>query len=90
MSKLIFLPLRVITGLLAGILGKRMFERTWALLDKQDPPKAEDRRIALGKLALALALEGGIFRLVRGLADHGSRSAFASLTGSWPGESKLS
>ena len=38
------------------------------------------------KLAAALAIEGAVFRTVRGLADHGSRRTFARLTGSWPGE----
>ena len=37
-------------------------------------------------LALALVVEGALFRALKGLADHGSRRAFARLTGSWPGE----
>ncbi|HEU4706980.1 MAG TPA: hypothetical protein VFS64_07335 [Solirubrobacterales bacterium] len=35
---------------------------------------------------MALALEGAIFRLAKGLVDHGTRSSFAKLTGFWPGE----
>ena len=34
----------------------------------------------------ALVLEGAIFRLVKGLVDHGTRTSFAKFTGSWPGE----
>lgn len=86
MSKAIFLPFRLSTGILAGIIGKKIFERVWAMIDDEEPPKAEDRRIGLPKLVLALALEGGLFRVVRGLADHGSRRAFAGLVGTWPGE----
>ena len=40
----------------------------------------------LVSLLAALAIEGAIFRLAKGLADRGARSGFASLTGSWPGD----
>ena len=86
MSKLIFLPVRLCAGLLSGIVGKKLFERLWAVIDAEQPPQPEHRRIDVRKLVLALAIEGGLFRVLKGLADHGSRSAFARLTGSWPGE----
>jgi len=37
-------------------------------------------------LAVALMIEGAIFRLVKGLFDHGARRGFARMTGEWPGE----
>jgi hypothetical protein len=37
-------------------------------------------------LVAALLFEGAIFRLVKGLTDHGARRAFARTTGTWPGE----
>lgn len=86
MSKLIFRPLSVVAGLLAGLVGKKLFQRVWRVLDDEDPPKPEQRPVAIGMLALALAIEGALFRVVKGLADHGSRRAFSQLTGSWPGE----
>jgi hypothetical protein len=39
-------------------------------------------------LAVALALEGAIFRVIRGLVDRGSRRGFMRLTGTWPGEER--
>lgn len=87
MSKLIFKPVSIIAGVLAGLLGKRLFQRVWGVVDDEQPPKPEQRPVAIGKLALALVLEGALFRLVKGLADHGSRQAFSRLTGAWPGES---
>ncbi|HST32302.1 MAG TPA: DUF4235 domain-containing protein [Solirubrobacteraceae bacterium] len=86
MSKLIFRPVSTVAGLLAGLLGKKLFRGLWTVLDKDEPPKPEQRPVAIGMLALALAIEGALFRLVKGLADHGSRHAFSQLTGSWPGE----
>ena len=43
---------------------------------------------SVGRDVGALLLEGAIFRLVRGLADHGARHSFAKATGSWPGEER--
>jgi Protein of unknown function (DUF4235) len=86
MKKLIFLPVSVLSGLLSGFLGKKLFEGVWRAIDKEKPPRAEQRWINPGKLALALALEGALFRAVKGLVDHASREWFAKVTGSWPGE----
>lgn len=86
MSKLIFKPVSIVSGLISGLLGKRIFDLVWRLVDKEEPPRAEYRRISIPKLALALAVEGAIFRAVKGLTDHASREGFARVTGSWPGD----
>jgi hypothetical protein len=87
-SKLLFIPFSVIGGILAGIIGKKTFEALWGVVDDEEAPDPKHREISLKKLLPALALEGAIFRAVRGLADHGSRHAFQRLTGSWPGEER--
>ena len=84
--KILFLPFGAGGGLIAGLLSKRIFKATWGLIDKEQPPEPEHRRVSVGKLALALALNGAVFRLVRGLVDHLSRRSFQRLTGRWPGE----
>jgi Protein of unknown function (DUF4235) len=84
--KIIFTPFSILIGLLAGVVGKKAFEGVWALIDDEEPPEPEHREISWLKLAIALMLEGAIFRLVKGLTDHQLRRSFAKLTGSWPGE----
>jgi H+/Cl- antiporter ClcA len=86
MTKLIFTPISIVAGLLAGLVGKKLFRGLWRVVDEQEPPQPEQRPVAIGLLVLALAIEGALFRLVKGLAEHGSRHAFSQLTGSWPGE----
>jgi hypothetical protein len=86
MAKVMFLPLRLGAGVAAGIAGKSLFRALWRLIDDEQAPKAEHRRIRVPLLALALVIEGALFRALRGLADHGSRRAFARVTGTWPGE----
>jgi len=84
--KVLFTPIGMLAGLLAGFLAQKGFDRIWSAFDDQEAPEPEDRRVSYPKLAAALALEGAIFRLVKGMVDHGARTGFASLTGSWPGE----
>jgi hypothetical protein len=88
MTKLLFIPFSVIGGILAGIVGKKIFAALWGVFDSEEAPDPKHREIALKKLIPALVLEGAIFRAVRGLFDHGTRHAFTKLTGSWPGEER--
>jgi hypothetical protein len=86
--KFIFIPIGIASGLVAGLVGKKLFERAWGLIDDEEPPDPKHREISLPKMVGALALEGAIFRAVRGLADHGTRRSFAYVAGSWPGEER--
>lgn len=86
--KLIFTPLSIIVGLIAGTLAKKGFEQIWGVASGTEPPDAEHRDIEWTKLIPALLLEGAIFRVVKGVTDHGLRVAFARSTGTWPGEER--
>lgn len=85
---LAFRPVGIVAGLLAGVVGKKTFELVWGLIDDEDAPEPKYREIAFGKLVVALLIEGAIFRVLRGLADHGARHGFARLTGEWPGQER--
>ena len=84
--KILFAPIGIVTGLLAGMAAQKLFERLWAVVDDEEPPAPDQRQVSMLKLITALVVEGAIFRLVKGLVDHGARSAFAKTTGRWPGE----
>jgi hypothetical protein len=85
-AKVLFIPFSVGAGLLAGLLGKKVFEQIWGLIDEEEPPHPEHREISVPKMLIALAIEGAIFRLVKGAVDHWGRRSFARLVGTWPGE----
>jgi hypothetical protein len=84
--KLLFAPVSIVSGLIAGLLGRKVFARVWAVIDQEEPPKPEHRWVSWPKLIGALALEGAVFRLAKGAVDHASRGGFARLTGKWPGK----
>ena len=88
MSKVFFIPVSLLGGLAAGFVGKKIFEQIWGVVDKDEPPDPKHREISVPKMVAALALEGAIFRAVRGMADHASRRSFARVTGAWPGDER--
>jgi hypothetical protein len=88
MSKVFFIPVSVLGSLAAAFVGKKAFEQIWGLVDKEEPPDPKHRETTWLKLVAALALEGAIFRAVRGLFDHGARRGYARLTGTWPGQER--
>lgn len=84
--KLIFIPISIVAGLIAGMVGQKIFEKIWGLVDDEEPPDPKHREFQWKKLLAALLVEGAIFRLIKGLTDHGARRSFARVTGSWPGQ----
>lgn len=86
--RFIFAPIGIVAGLIAGAIAQKAFERLWAVFDDREPPEPAEREIEFAKLIPALLVEGAVFRLTKGLVDHGLRSGFARATGTWPGEKK--
>jgi len=86
--KILFAPIGIVTGLVAGIAAQKLFERLWAVFDDEEAPAPDQREVAIPKLVAALLVEGAIFRLVKGITDHGVRSGVTRLTGRWPGEER--
>jgi hypothetical protein len=84
--KIIFIPIGIISGLLAGGLAKKIFDWVWGLISDEEAPEPEHRDISWPKLIVALAVQGAIFRATRGAVERGTRIGFYRLTGSWPGE----
>jgi hypothetical protein len=88
MERFLFIPFGILAGLIAGAIGRFAFDKLWAVIDDEEPPEPEHRDVSMVKLVISLALEGAIFRAVRGVAEHGARQGFARLTGEWPGEAE--
>ena len=84
--KFIFLPFSIVMGLVAGMVGRKAFEQVWGLIDEEEPPTPKHRDPSWTKLIAALLVEGAIFRAVKGAVDRASRTGFARVTGTWPGE----
>jgi len=86
MTKVMFAPLGIAGGLVAGLISKKIFDLAWARVSDTEPPEPENRDVSWAELAAALALQGAIFRVSRGIVERASRLGFYRFTGTWPGE----
>jgi hypothetical protein len=86
MSKLLFIPVRVLGVRVAGLVGKRLFAALWSLTDRQEVPDPKQRDVSWRTVIAVLLLQGAIFNAVRGIVDRALRQGFSKVTGSWPGE----
>jgi hypothetical protein len=86
MSKLLFIPVRVLGVRVAGLVGKRLFAALWSLTDRQEVPDPKQRDVPWRTVIAVLLLQGAIFNAVRGIVDRALRQGFSKVTGSWPGE----
>jgi hypothetical protein len=84
----VFTPIGLVLGLASGQIAKKLFDKLWGLIDDEEAPHPKHREIPFIKMLAALLIQGAIFRIVRGLVDHGSRHGWRRLTGTWPGEER--
>ena len=86
--KLIYKPVGILLGVVAGLISKKLFEQLWALIDDEEPPEPTTERTTWPKVLGAAALEGLTFRVTRAAVDRAGAQGFSSLTGVWPGEER--
>jgi hypothetical protein len=84
--KLLYKPIGIVLGVVAGLLGKRLFDFAWTKLDDEEPPEATTQEAPWVKVLSAAALQGMIFKTTRALVDRYGAQGWYYLTGSWPGE----
>ena len=86
--KLIYKPFGLILGIIAGLLGRRLFDFAWKKIDDQEPPEPTTKYAPWAKVIAAAALQGVIFRVTRVVVDRYGAIGWHYLTGSWPGEKR--
>ena len=86
--KLVYKPVGILLGIVAGLISKKLFEQLWALIDDEEPPKPTTERTTWPKVLGSAALEGLTFRVTRAAVDRAGAQGFSSLTGVWPGEER--
>jgi hypothetical protein len=85
-TTIIYKPIGIVMGILAGVAGKRIFDFVWGKVDAEDPPKPNTQQAPLPKILGAAALQGVIFKVTRSIVDRQTAKGFYYITGAWPGE----
>ncbi len=91
MARLVYKPIGLLMSVLGGLVAGAIFKRIWrSVADEEDAPKATDERRSWREVATAAAAQGAVYGGVKALIDRGGATAFARLTGAWPGPSNKS
>jgi hypothetical protein len=88
MVGLIYKPFGIVAGILAGFLGKKLFDFVWTKIDEEEPPEPTTQQTTWGKLIAAATIQGVIFRVTRFVVDRYGAITFHYFTGIWPGEKR--
>jgi Protein of unknown function (DUF4235) len=83
---LIYKPFGILLGLLAAMLGKRLFTVVWEKIDDEEPPEPTTEEASWRRVLTVAVLQGVIFRVTRVAVDRYGAIGWRHLTGTWPGE----
>ena len=87
--KLLYKPFGLILGILAGLLGKRIFNFVWTKIDDEEPPEATTQEAPWRKMLAAAAVAGRHLQASRAPSvDRYGAKGWHYLTGTWPGEKR--
>jgi hypothetical protein len=86
--KLLYKPFGFVAGIIAGLVGRRLFDYTWEKIDQEEPPKGTTEQASWVKILGAAALQGVIFQTVRVAVDRWAAQGWRYLIGVWPGEKR--
>lgn len=84
--KFIYKPFAIIVGLIAGLLGRKVFEQVWGMVADDDPRDADDRDGSWAEILASAAIGGAIVKVVQALVRRGGAKGFERATGFWPGD----
>jgi hypothetical protein len=84
--KLIYKPIGLVLGLVAGAIGRLIFSKLWGVIEDEEPPEPTTERASWPKVLFAAGMQGLIFRTVEVAIDRLGAIGWRNLTGTWPGE----
>jgi hypothetical protein len=84
--KLLYKPIGIALGILAGLLGRKLFDFVWTKMSDEEPPEPTTQLASWRSVIGAAAVQGIIFRVTRVVVDRYGAIGWNYLTGAWPGE----
>jgi hypothetical protein len=85
---LIYKPFGIVLGVVAALLGKKLFNFAWTKIDDEEPPGPTIEQATWQKVLAVAAVQGVIFRVTRVVVDRYGAIGWRYLTGTWPGQQR--
>lgn len=86
--KLVYKPIGIIVGIVAGLLSRRIFNVIWSKIDEEEPPGPTTEEATWSKVVAAAAVQGVTFAVTKAVVDRAGARGFEHLFGVWPGEKR--
>jgi hypothetical protein len=84
-NKVIYKPVGMVLGALAGAAASVAFRKVWTLTTGDaEAPDATDRNRGWRPILVAAAVQGAIFGAVKAAVDRGGAAGYRKMTGEWP------
>jgi hypothetical protein len=84
--KLLYKPVGLIAGVLAGLAAGAIFKQVWkAIVKEEDSPDAKDKFRSWSGIVSEAAIQGAFFGATKAAVDRAAATGFEQLTGVWPG-----
>ena len=84
-SKIVYKPIGLIGGALAGLAAGMVSKRLWRLASGQEEtPDPTDERSTWREILVAAAIQGAVFAVVKAAIDRGGAVGVRRITGRWP------
>ena len=85
--KLLYKPFGLLASIAGGVLAGALFKRLWrAVADEDKAPSAKDADRTWREVVAAATIQGAVFGAIKALIDRAGATAYAELTGVWPGK----
>ena len=85
MAKILYKPIGILVGVLAGLLARKFVELIWGLISDEQPADADDRDAGWGEVLVSAGIQGAVFATVQALVRRSGAKGFERVTGIWPG-----
>lgn len=82
--RLLYKPFAIVGGLIAGKIGRSLFQGLWSRIDDAPPPAPGTGEGAVTKVVTAQALQAGVMAGTAAAVDRMFAVAFHHLIGIWP------
>jgi hypothetical protein len=84
-AKILYKPIGIAVGVLAGLLAGKVFELIWGLVSDEQPADADDRDAGWPEVLISAGIQGAVFATVQALVRRSGAKGFERMTGIWPG-----
>lgn len=85
MAKILYKPVSIVAGILAGMIASTAFEKLWERIGSGEPADPDQLDVEWWEVIGSAILSGAVYAVVRAVVQRAGAKGFERATGVWPG-----